>query len=101
MSETRPDSSDVPDVGELIELVGRLDVDNERLRLRVLEVMEWMEEAVTAQVATERELESCRQRAAAAAAALEAIQHTRSWRLLAAPRRAYGALRHRFGRGAR
>lgn len=101
MSEAPADPSDVPEVGELLDLIGRLDADNERLRLRVLEVMEWMEEAVTAQVATERELESCRRLADEATGELEAIRHTRSWRLLAVPRRAYGALRHRFGRGAR
>jgi len=100
MSGARHDSPDVPEVGELLDLIGRLDADNERLRLRVLEVMEWMEDAVTAQVATERELESCRRRVAEAAAELEAIRQTRAWRLLAAPRRAYGAFRRRFGGGA-
>ena len=87
-----------PDVGELLDLVTRLDADNERLRLRVLEVMEWTEEAVTAQVALERELAESRQRANELAAELDAIRNTRSWRLLAPPRRVYGNVRRRLGR---
>ena len=90
----------IPDVGELLELVTRLDADNERLRLRVLEVLEWMEEAVTAQVASERDLAECRQRANELVAELDAIRSTKSWRLLAPPRRVYGNVRRRLGRGS-
>ena len=56
------------DVAELLATIEQLDADNERLRMRVLEVMEWMEEAVTEQVATERELAACRERSAELAA---------------------------------
>lgn len=84
------------DVGELLDLVERLDADNERLRMRVLEVMEWMEEAVTAHAATERELEHYRARADELAAELDAIHNTRSWRMLAPARRVYGSVRRRM-----
>ncbi len=86
------DSTDVPDVGELLALVEQLDADNERLRMRVLEVMEWMEESVTAQVAAERELDRCRHELEEVAQHLEAIHRTHTWRLLALPRRWYGRL---------
>jgi len=86
----------LPDVGELLDLVEGLDADNERLRLRVLEVMAWMEDAVTAQVATERDLAACRQRANELAAELDAIRNTRSWRLLAPLRRVSGNVRRRL-----
>ncbi len=89
-----------PDTGELLDLIERLDADNERLRLRVLEVMEWMEDAVTAQVAAEQELAICRQHAAELAAELAAIRNTRSWRLLARPRQVYGRIRRLRRTGA-
>lgn len=88
-------------VAELLAMIEQLDEDNERLRLRVLEVMEWTEEAVTAQVAVERQMAASEERAAALAAELDAIRATRSWRLLAPPRRVYGWIRGRLaGRGA-
>jgi len=66
----------------------------------VLEVLEWMEEAVTDQVAAERDLAACRLAVAELTAELEAIRNTRAWRLLAPPRRLYGKIRRRAG-GAR
>ncbi len=78
------------DVAELLATIEQLDADNERLRMRVLEVMEWMEEAVTEQVATERELAACRERSAELAAELAAIERTVTWRMVAPARRVYG-----------
>lgn len=97
---TTPSPAGIPEVGELLDLIERLDGDNERLRLRALEIMEWMEEAVTAQVAAERQLDACRQCADELQRELSAIRATTSWRLLGPPRRLYAAARRRLGRSA-
>lgn len=74
----------------LLEIVEELDRDNERLRTKLLEFMTLMEEAVTAQVAAERrvvELESD----------LQAIQATKTMRLLRPLRNGYAWVRSRHG----
>jgi len=65
----------------LLELVDDLDDDNERLRQRVLEAMEWTEASVTAEVHTERELDAWRRQAENLAAEIDAIHSSSSWRL--------------------
>lgn len=45
---------DEPSVDELLALLDHLDDDHERQRLRLYEVLDWFEGAVTAQVAAER-----------------------------------------------
>lgn len=82
---------------EAEELIARLDADNERLRMKVLEVLEWMEEAVSAGVDQER-------RAEALEAELAAWRSTRIMRVLAPVRSLYARIRRpvarRWGRGA-
>lgn len=84
--------------GDLVEalreaqrLIDRLDADNERLRMKVLDLIRLMEEAVTQGV--DHEL-----RAAALEAELRALQHTKIMRTVAPLRRVYagvsGRLRH-------
>jgi hypothetical protein len=86
---TDPTSSALPDLPsagelvELVELVERLDGENERLRQRVLEVMEWMEESVSAAVRRELADEAWRRQAENLAAELDAVHATLSWRVTA------------------
>jgi hypothetical protein len=70
------------------ELIERLDADNERLRMKALDLMRLMEDAVTAQVAAER-------RAAELEAELDALRNTKLMRVAAPARRLYARLRRR------
>jgi len=83
---------------EPFDLVSSLDEENERLRLRVLEVMVWMEEAVTEQVAQERRATDFERQAIALQHELDAIHQSWSWRLLKWPRSGYSTLRSVRGR---
>ena len=79
MSSSQPPDPD--ELRALLELVEALDNDNERLRQRVLETMEWTEASVTAEVRTERELDAWRRQAENLAAEIDAIHASSSWRL--------------------
>lgn len=85
-------------IEELVALVDELDADNERLRMRVLELLELMEDAVTAQVAGERRIAELEQRCAALEREIEALGNTRVMRVAAPARRVYARLRARRGR---
>lgn len=69
-------------------LIDRLDADNERLRMKVLDLMRLMEAAVGERV--DHEL-----RAEALEAELEALQNTKLMRVVAPLRRQYARLRRR------
>jgi hypothetical protein len=84
---------DLPDVGELLELVERLDADNEQLRMKGFELMRVMEEIVTEQVAGERRIAELEERNRQLDVELAAIQRTKLMRFSAPFRRAYGAVR--------
>lgn len=84
----------------LLRLVEDLDTDNERLRQRVLETMEWTEASVSAQVRTERELEVWRRQARNLAAEIDAIQGSASWRLTGPLRALNRRVRRRPGHRA-
>ena len=58
-------------IEELLEIVGELDATNEHLRMKVLDLMRLMEDAVTAQVAAERQRDEFERRLDAALAAIE------------------------------
>lgn len=95
---TDPTASELPELPstrELIDLVERLDGENERLRQRVLEVMEWMEESVSNSVRREHADEAWRQQAENLAAELDAIHATSSWRVTAPLRMVASRLRTR------
>lgn len=87
-------------VAELLALVEDLDADNERLRLRVLELLELMEQAVTEQVAGERRIAELDGQRRALEAELDAVRKTRVMRMTAPARRAYARLRSRNDPGA-
>jgi hypothetical protein len=90
---TTPD--DLPDVDELLGLVERLDADNERLRMKSLDLMRVMEEGVDAQVAGERRIAELELQVGRLEAELAAIHRTKLMRFSAPLRRAYAAVRRR------
>ena len=88
---TGPD--DVPGVDELLELVERLDSDNEQLRMKGFELMRVMEEIVTDQVAGERRVAELEARNRHLEDELAAVHRTKLMRLSAPFRRVYGRFR--------
>ena len=98
-AEPGPDADPVDRDGmaELLALVEELDADNERLRRRVLELLELMEETVTAQVAGERRIDELHQRCEQLTEELAAIEGTKVMRSTAALRRLYARIRSRRG----
>ena len=83
------------DIRRLLGLIDALDTDNEHLRQRNLEVLRWMEEAVTAQVAGERHAADLEERNRALDAELSAIHRSITWRTLLPIRSLYGRVRRR------
>ncbi len=73
--------ADTPDPQELLELIDELDAEHERLRLRLLETMEWLEDSVSSTARTERELAVWRNQAQNLADELDAVHSSASWRL--------------------
>jgi hypothetical protein len=97
MSEPVPD--DLPTIDELLALVERLDADNERLRMKALELGRLVEDAVTAQVAGERRILELDARIEALDAELQALANTRVVRMSRPFRAVYArALARREGR---
>jgi allophanate hydrolase subunit 1 len=100
-----------PSLEEAVALVDKLDGINEEQRLRLMAVMDWLEDAVTqqvreecraddvtAQLATERSAHhSCRQRVDQLEAELAALNNTKLIRYAAPFRSAYARLRARRG----
>ena len=86
-------AQDLPQIEQLLGLVERLEGDNERLRQRVLEVMEWVEEAATATATSERERGGWQEQAEQLRTEIEAIHASRAWRLLARAHAAYARIR--------
>jgi chromosome condensin MukBEF ATPase and DNA-binding subunit MukB len=95
MIEHDPASDPADDVREALReaqrLIDRLDADNERLRMKVLDLMRFMEAAVTERV--DHEL-----RAEALEAELHALQHTKIMRAVAPLRRIYAGVTRRVRR---
>ena len=94
MSSSPPPPAD-DGISALLQLVEGLDADHERLRQRVLELMEWMEASVTAEVRTERELDAWQRQAENLAAELDAVHGSSSWRLTSPLRAMNGRVRRR------
>lgn len=82
-------------VGELVRLVERLDADNERLRIRALDLLRYMEEAVTAQVAGERRIAELEAMNSDLERRLVEVESSLVVRLTARPRRVLARLRKR------
>jgi len=87
------ESGDVPDIEQLLDLVERLEGDNERLRQRVLEIMEWAEEAASTTAAAQGDAAVWRLQADHLRAEVEAVHGSRGWKLLGWPRRARARIR--------
>lgn len=83
----------VPDIAELLALIEELDIDNERLRTKVLDLMRLMEDTVTEQVAGERRIEELEARVASLEAEIESLENTRVMRIARPLRTAYARLR--------
>ena len=88
-----------PDTEELLGLVERLDADNERLRMKSLDLMKLMEEAVTQQVAGERRIAELEEQNRRLEAEVSALHDTKLMRLAAPFRSVYARVRQRRGRG--
>ena len=71
---------DLPDVGELLEGVERLDADNERLRMKALDLMRAMEDVVSDQVAGERRITELEEQNRRLEAELALVRHTKLMR---------------------
>ena len=92
-------ADELPDQGALLDLVGQLDDDNERLRSKVLELMRLMEDAVTAQVAGERHIAELEAHVERVEAELDAIHRTRVMRITRPVRSWYGRVLARVRAG--
>ncbi len=100
-----------PSVDDLVDLLHRLDDDNEAQRLRLYDVFAWFEEAVTGQVRAERERDACsvelalrderiqqlETELAAMSNELTALHQTKLFRIARPFRSSYGRLRNRRG----
>lgn len=73
MADGAPDEPGTA-IEELLAIVDELDADNEHLRMKVLDLMRLMEDAVTAQVTAERQRDELEVRLDAA---LDAIERSR------------------------
>lgn len=98
MSEpgTIPTPDDAPNPVELIELIERLDHDNERLRMKSLGLMNLMEEAVNREVAGERRIEELDRRIDELEAENAALHNTKLMRFTRPIREVYRRLRARI-----
>ena len=77
--------SQVDDPNRLVEILDHLETENACLRVRILDILRWMEEAVSDQVACERHLAECDRNLAdvdtqrgTLAAELAAVQQSRA-----------------------
>ena len=84
-----------PDTPDLVRLVEELDEQNERLRVKVLDLMRLMEEAVDAQVAGERRIAQLERRTVELEADLQAINNSVIVRWTAGVRRVVARWRGR------
>ena len=88
-------ASGSPDPEELLEVIDQLDTDNERLRMKALELMELMESAVTQQVAAERRVAELEDQVTKLESEIEALHGTKVMRFVRPLRAAYERLRSR------
>ncbi len=97
MSEggTIPTPADAPNPVELIELIERLDHDNERLRMKSLDLMNLMEEVVNREVAGERRIDELQRRVDELAEANLALHNTKLMRFTRPIRAVYRRARGR------
>jgi hypothetical protein len=84
-----------PSVDELLAVIDRLDADNEAQRLRLMQVFDQLEEAVTEQVSTERRADQSAAALAQARAELAALRNTKLLRAAQPLRSLYGRLLRR------
>lgn len=82
-------------LADALALIERLDADNERLRMKVLEVLRLMEDAVTEGVRHERREAELEQQCANLEAELAALRNTKLLRAVAPLRAAYAKVRRR------
>ena len=84
-----------PAEAELLAVAEKLHEENERLRLRVLELLKLMEDEVTDKVEAELRADDWERQAHALQAELDALRSTKLFRVVAPLRSAYGRLRSR------
>jgi hypothetical protein len=94
VTEPRADADPIPD---LVALVEQLDEENERLRVKVLDLLRMMEETVDSQVAGERRIAELERRILSLEADLAAINQSFVVRVTAPLRRLVVGLRRRSG----
>ena len=82
-------------LADALALIERLDADNEQLRMKVLEVLRLMEDAVTEGVRHERRAAELEQQCANLEAELAALHGTKLMRVVAPLRALYAKVRRR------
>ena len=78
----RSSDSASPDIRELLGVIEDLDADNERLRMKALELMELMECAVTQQVSAERRLAELDEQVKVLQSEIDALHSTKLMRFV-------------------
>lgn len=76
-------------------MLEQLHAENERLRLRVLELMKLMEDEVTDKVEAEFRVDEWRHQAEALQRELDALRNTKVMRMMQPARRLYARIRRR------
>ena len=83
------------DLAEAIELIERLDAENEHLRQRLSQTLMWWEDDVTAYIDREHDLEV---QVGNLTREVDALNNTITMRASRLPRRVLASLRNRLGR---
>lgn len=85
----------------LTEMLAEVERDHEAMRMRILELLRILEDAVDQQVAGERRIADLTTQCANLEAEIEALHNTRLFRLARPFRSAYSRVRRRLGKVGR
>jgi hypothetical protein len=92
-------AANAPTDADLAQMLAEIDRDHEAMRLRILELLRLLEDAVTAQVAGERRVAELTEQCARLQAEVDALHDTKLFRAARPVRAAYSRIRS-VGRSA-